>query len=329
MPNSGSAAGGFLEGLVGGALLGHDVSRQRRTDAETAAERERKRRQEAEDRRIAAAQRTRANAVQDFTLHDQYGVSFDPTTTVPGMQSAEDFRSGTMSPMELGREELSPGLYKSGLSKEEREAQLQERARKARFEVGGRLMEDLGIPISGEQADFLAEHDLLDEIIERYSPASTRTGVVRSGDRNVLANLDTGEPIYEYDPLVNPNAADDRGSNLVTQRQLLGSALDEIDQLLARASQEANAIENRGRGHEILHEANKRAAGVARRRGFESLEELREAARRLNLSVGLTPEGGDAESLPPWKQRADELAARGLDEEEIVRMLRQEGLLGG
>lgn len=85
MPHShGSKPGGFLEGILGGFQYGHGL----RQDA---AERDRRRRIEDEERGQRAADRRRRAAIEDQTLRDEHGLEFfDQGTIVPGTEAVPD-----------------------------------------------------------------------------------------------------------------------------------------------------------------------------------------------------------------------------------------------
>jgi hypothetical protein len=214
-----SAAGSGLEGLVGGFLLGSDLSRRRRTDADTAAERQRRIQQEDADRRALTDARGRQTALQDLTLAREHGLAFGPR---PKM-SLEDLRTGVgeslrtfdqleTSPAEreqfLEREArgdiVPPGFHRVGPSSEERTLTASDQARQLRVATGERIASDFGIPASGESIAGAAEMDVLDELLSRYDTPEGGYSVNADG---ITARFDSeSEAIAARGRLTQPEA---------------------------------------------------------------------------------------------------------------------------
>ena len=123
---SGSALGGFIEGVTGGFERTTEFRRRRRLEQQVAEQlRARTERQGRQDVRQVAldeqaeAARARARAIQDFELSQEHGVRFDPTE-VQGR--VDQLRQGVGEAITTGAA-LPPGFTKIGLSAAERETE--------------------------------------------------------------------------------------------------------------------------------------------------------------------------------------------------------------
>jgi hypothetical protein len=279
--STGSAGAGGLEGLVGGFLMGYDIRRQRTQDREDATERERlRRRQEMLDAQ-AAEDRQRQQAVGDLALREEYGLEFDPTAA---RDRVGNLRRGVGENLTAAGDPVSMatgaplGFRSVGPSFAERE---NERLTGLRRGVGEFLGADpetrAGMFSDPTIIEGLAELGILDDVMP--GAATSRTGIVRSGDRNILADLTSGETLREFDPIVSPGS-----SPLVTQRTIVQQALSEIDNIFEQ-------VQAPGSTPEQIRLAQSHAEAVARRRGFANLKDLIGAAQRLNVSAGVLDGG--------------------------------------
>ena len=174
MAANGSAAGGFLEGLVGGALTGSDFRRQRTYDRTTADDRLRRIQMEDEALRTGRADRQRGTALSDLTLRTQHGLAYDPSAP-----SADG---------------LPAGFRRVGPSAGETEAARLDALRRG---VGEFLAapEDQrpGMLTDPNIIGGLGEYDLLDDLM-------AQRGVAEGPD---LQRFEFGGQVYGYDPKTN------------------------------------------------------------------------------------------------------------------------------
>jgi hypothetical protein len=176
--------------------------------------------------------------------------------------------------------------------------------------------------IRGTAPDAKSAVSLRSLLFPDEAPEPPRTGIVRSGNRNALVNMTTGDTVRDFDPIESPGGG---GTDpMVSRRQMLQEALSEIDEIYAGANEF-------GSSPELLTQANQRANAVARRRGFTTLRELIDAARQMNIDLGVIAQPAPAASppesgqRPTLEQRIRELRAQGVEREEARRMLAAEG----
>lgn len=351
---------GFLEGLMSGFSTGTDFRRTRSLDArqreleDEAVARQRR----FDDAHFEGVGRTRARedlelgrrgwafgadtpeaavaSLRDAVGQQLVGAVDTPATPLDGkgrdlQQRAEGIRSGVGAVLTEGLPADSnlprrgfdsgsppPSMHRITPIDDPRDEMDRLRSTEVNAVLGRYLADPSGFDFDDPSNIGAMREAGVDPLDLMMARAPSRTGFTRSGDRNVLVDLDTGDPIREYDPIPH---TDDAGSNRVTQRQLLTEALDEVDSIIATASRAATLPENRGRRDEILQEANRRARGAARRRGFGTLEALRSAAEGLNRDVGLTPRTPSI----PMAERVEQLRTEGVSRDDARRIMAREG----
>jgi hypothetical protein len=326
--NTGSPYAAGIEGLVAGFLMGHDFRTQKRLQAQDEEDRRRAIQRQQEQDAQATADRARSQALQDFTLEQQYGVRYDPSYTpqeAPSYATKGDKVQGLRSGVGERLSGGTPGFRVVGPSAIERENEKLAQLRKG---VGAFL------GASPEDRTSMLEHP---DVIAGLSELGILDDVIGDGSVRPLGfqRFEGAGGQYKFDPnsgvasplmgpggrQIGPSAGN---SDTVSSRMNIAAAQKEIDDLYAGAPTIPDTPDTANEKALMDQKLSLQANAIAKRHGYGTLNGLIRASEELNMSLGVTPSGRGGPGAEPteqqamWDQAAEALKAQGKNPEDIL-----------